>query len=151
MLHQELSLLNQHRNIAEKVEKKISSIYTSLLKVKEICGDIERLLESQIGELKKRKLGKLESLAKKMMERENSLSHEVAFKEIVEPVGRVKSKMLQRNLDSIDLDSSLSDCDKKQRKWELLFEKIQFYKETAEVNLGYITKELKMQEVGKRE
>ncbi|MCH1429628.1 MAG: DUF115 domain-containing protein [Chlamydiales bacterium] len=151
LLHQELSLLNQHRNIAEEVEKKISSIYISLVKVKEICGDIERLLENQIGELKKRKLGKLESLAKKMMERENSLSHEVAFKEIVEPVGRVKSKMLQRNLDSIDLDSSLSDCDKKQRKWELLFEKTQFYKETAEVNLGYITKELKMQEVGKRE
>lgn len=148
LLHQELSLLKQHSDITKQAEEKICLIYKSLLRVKELCEDMERVLDSQLEELKKRKLGKLESLAKKMVEKENLLKNEIAFKEVVEPVGRVKSKMLQRNLDSVDFDLSLPDCEKKQRRWELLFERTQFYKETSEISIEYISKELEMLAVG---
>jgi hypothetical protein len=138
-IHQEIQGAPCRKVRGPLIKELFLELENSFIKSIEIYAEINGLIENLLQESKKRNLNKVNSLFKKVLEKERGLFKEVAFEQVLEPVGRVKAKIIQRKVDLVDRDLERNELEKSQERLELLKEKNLFFQKTAELNLKHIS------------
>ncbi|SCA58994.1 hypothetical protein AB751O23_BU_00010 [Chlamydiales bacterium SCGC AB-751-O23] len=123
-----------HRLNKKLLKELFFEIQRSLLISLSLCEETSDLISSLFLEIKKRRGGRVCALEKKIEEKSRFLEKEMAYQQIIEPVSRVNSRILQRKINRIR-ELRASETQKSLETWKEIQGKIFFYRDTAGVNL----------------
>lgn len=126
------------------VKKVFEDLNESIKRAYYVCDDVEKLINQLLPELKKQKHTKAQKLIDQIKEKNKELNEEVAYKYILEPVGRVRTRMLNRELDRYKLEEGFSELGQLLHNWKVNQKQLQFYKETSQVNKLYLSEAFSM-------
>ncbi|MCH1429627.1 MAG: DUF115 domain-containing protein [Chlamydiales bacterium] len=133
-----------HRPKKTDVRELLRQLQESLSLCSDMCESEMKLIDDIINEAKQGNIDSVQVLLKELEGLENDLSKQLAYKKIIEPTGRVHSRVTQRKFNKINADSSLPDITKMVKRWQVSKEHLASYKETAKVSSLFIDEAIKL-------
>jgi hypothetical protein len=134
----------RHKIERKEVRKVLKEVLSSLKTSSDICEEELEMADKIIELSKKSKMKSLGEVLEKLGKLEDSLFKEMSFNQIIEPTGRVNTRVVQRELNVVNSNRTLSDTMKIIKRWEISKKLISSYKETAKVSSIFINEALNL-------
>ncbi|NCF70123.1 MAG: DUF115 domain-containing protein [Chlamydiales bacterium] len=131
-----LSFQSQERVVLskEKVRETLERLHKSLLSSFELCNEISQLIENLLSEVKKQRVGRETALIKRIQEKDEVLAKELAYQQVIEPVGRVRTRVSFREITRSSTGLG-TEIQKKIARWESTQKQVLFDRDTAGTNI----------------
>lgn len=117
-----------------KVRETLEGLHKSLLSSFELCNEMSQLIENLLSEIKKQRIGRETALIKKIQEKDELLAKELAYQQVIEPIGRVQTRVSFREITRSSTGLG-TETQKKIARWESTKRQVLFDRDTAGTNI----------------